>query len=36
MVAKGNQGTLRDPCENLPSADFPPSDLNGRRGARAY
>ena len=30
-VAKGNQGTLRDPCENLLPEDFSPSALNGHR-----
>ena len=36
MVAKGNQGTLRDQCENLLAEDFSPSALNGQRGARAH
>lgn len=35
MVVKGNQGTLRDQCENLLPEDFSPSAHDGQRRARA-
>lgn len=36
MVVKGNQGTLRDECENLLPEDFSPSAFDGQRGARTH